>query len=83
MQLKRDIRYRINAFNVAASGLGKESRNILAQVKNSHSGQRCFILGNGPNLRAKDLSCLKGCGFLKRAKSFLLKKYRCICLVLL
>jgi hypothetical protein len=32
----------------------------LKQFENSHAGQRCFILGNGPSLRQTDLSKLRG-----------------------
>ena len=31
----------------------------LIRYKNKHLGQRCFIIGNGPSLRAKDLEKLK------------------------
>lgn len=30
----------------------------LAKLKNSHKGERCVIVGNGPSLRAKDLETL-------------------------
>lgn len=30
------------------------------RFKNIHSGQRCFIIGNGPSIREQDLSLLKG-----------------------
>jgi hypothetical protein len=32
----------------------------LAELKDMHKGQRCFIIGNGPSLRKTDLSPLKG-----------------------
>jgi hypothetical protein len=31
----------------------------LAQLKNTHRGERCFILGNGPSLKNTDLSKLR------------------------
>ena len=31
----------------------------LAELKNSHAGERCFIMGNGPSLRQTDLSRLQ------------------------
>lgn len=31
----------------------------IAELKNSHAGQRCFIVGNGPSLRPEDLDRLK------------------------
>ena len=38
-------------------GLNKEKIN---KFKNIHSGERCFIIGNGPSLNAIDLDKLKG-----------------------
>jgi len=32
----------------------------LTQLENIHTGQRCFIIGNGPSLRQTDMSRLKG-----------------------
>lgn len=32
----------------------------LASLKDSHRGERCFIIGNGPSLKQTDLSRLKG-----------------------
>jgi hypothetical protein len=37
----------------------RDSVRRLAGLKNQHTGQRCFILGNGPSLRQTDLSRLK------------------------
>ncbi|MGH2621646.1 MAG: 6-hydroxymethylpterin diphosphokinase MptE-like protein, partial [Anaerolineales bacterium] len=37
----------------------RRSRRRLAQIQNSHSGGRCFILGNGPSLAGMDLTPLK------------------------
>ena len=34
-------------------------RNDLLGMKNKHSGERCFIIGNGPSLTAEDLTLLK------------------------
>src|SRR5512135_2231307 len=31
----------------------------LAALKDSHKGERCFLIGNGPSLRSTDLSRLK------------------------
>ncbi len=33
---------------------------ILKEYKNKYEGQRCFIIGNGPSLRASDLDKIKG-----------------------
>ena len=32
----------------------------LSALKDSHHGERCFLIGNGPSLRSTDLSRLKG-----------------------
>jgi hypothetical protein len=37
----------------------RESIHRLAELKNIHRGQRCFIIGNGPSLKHTDLSLLK------------------------
>ena len=37
----------------------RESRRKLALLKDSHKGERCFIVGNGPSLKNTDLSKLK------------------------
>ncbi len=37
----------------------KNSSNSLISLRNIHSGQRCFIIGNGPSLNANDLDKLK------------------------
>lgn len=36
-----------------------KSRCTVRKLKNKHKGQRCFIIGNGPSLRAQDLDLLK------------------------
>ena len=36
----------------------RESRRKLALLKDSHKGERCFIVGNGPSLKNTDLSKL-------------------------
>lgn len=38
----------------------RESIRKLAALKNSHTGERCFVIGNGPSLRSTDLSKLQG-----------------------
>jgi len=37
----------------------QQSMGHLARLKDSHRGQRCFIIGNGPSLRQTDLSKLR------------------------
>jgi len=36
----------------------RESRRKLAAKKNTHKGERCFVIGNGPSLKNTDLSKL-------------------------
>ena len=36
------------------------SRHQLKSLYNSHAGERCFIIGNGPSLRQTDMTLLKG-----------------------
>jgi hypothetical protein len=37
----------------------RESMSKVAALKNSHAGERCFIIGNGPSLQKMDLSPLR------------------------
>lgn len=37
----------------------RESRRRLAAQEDSHKGERCFVIGNGPSLKHTDLSKLK------------------------
>ena len=43
-------------FNKTASG------KVLASYKGKYAGQRCFLIGNGPSLRAEDLTRLHEAG---------------------
>ncbi len=38
----------------------RDSIKRLAALKDSHKGERCFLLGNGPSLRETDLTRLRG-----------------------
>ncbi len=38
----------------------RASRKYLARFKDLHSGERCFIIGNGPSLKHTDLTRLQG-----------------------
>ena len=38
----------------------RDSVRRLAELKDKHQGQRCFIIGNGPSLKQTDLKRLKG-----------------------
>ncbi len=50
--LKEALLYQVSARSLS-------SRKSLAELKDSHKGQRCFIMGNGPSLRKTDLLLLK------------------------
>nr|ABP47234.1 hypothetical protein Mflv_4766 [Mycolicibacterium gilvum PYR-GCK] len=39
---------------------GRANRSNIKQFKNSHAGERCVIIGNGPSLKKTDLSLLSG-----------------------
>ncbi len=39
---------------------GRRSHARLAELRDAHRGERCFILGNGPSLKRTDLSKLRG-----------------------
>jgi len=39
---------------------GRRSRRTLRSLKDTHRGQRCFIIGNGPSLKEMDLRPLAG-----------------------
>ncbi len=38
----------------------RETNRKLAELKDSHKGERCFVIGNGPSLKNTDLSKLTG-----------------------
>jgi hypothetical protein len=56
-----------------------------AALRGRHAGQRCFILGNGPSVKALDLSVLKGetvfsvsNGYLHQGYAVLAPRYHCV-----
>lgn len=42
-------------FVIFISGQGRKSKKYLKSIKNSYKGERCFIICNGPSLKADDL----------------------------
>ncbi len=52
------IRQWIYCYSVSPYVLCK-SRHAVRKLKNKHKGQRCFVVGNGPSLKAQDLDLLK------------------------
>ena len=49
---KRELMWQLDPRAVA-------SRKRLLSLKDSHRGERCFIIGNGPSLKSMDLSVLR------------------------
>lgn len=45
----------------------KGNRDKLKAMKDSHVGERCFVIGNGPSLRAEDLTRIKEAGIFSFA----------------
>ena len=45
----------------------KGNRKKLESLKNTHLGEKCFIIGNGPSLRAEDLTKIKQAGIFSFA----------------
>jgi hypothetical protein len=55
--------YRNRGRHVAAKTISlrwRESQRRMHELHNSHLGERCFIIGNGPSLRKTDLTKLRG-----------------------
>ena len=50
----------VSVIYVTVSGKRKVSLDYLKSIQNKYSGQRCFVIGNGPSLKAEDLDRLKG-----------------------
>ena len=49
----------IDQINIAAfylSGTYKQNNKVLKSLKDKHKGKRCFVICNGPSLRAEDLT---------------------------
>lgn len=46
-------------FNINAYIAMIKYRDIMGSLRNIHHGKRCFIVGNGPSLKADDLTMLK------------------------
>lgn len=54
----RNISDRINEKSLDKWYQASVYPRIISEFKNSHFGERCFIIGNGPSLNAKDLDML-------------------------
>lgn len=59
----KEMEFRLYGFKqwltYQASPLGRASLKRLTELKDSHRGERCFIIGNGPSLRLTDLTKLR------------------------
>ena len=51
---KTEIILSLSTFTL--SGSGRRNRARLEKLRESYKGQRCFIICNGPSLRAEDLT---------------------------
>lgn len=58
--IKYDIKAFLSRIEVMLNGKKGTSIRYLKSVKDSHMGERCFVLGNGPSLKASDLDKLIG-----------------------
>ena len=54
MNIFQLVIYKVKAFFIRKSSIRK-----LKNLRNSHLGERCFIIGNGPSLKPEDLDMLK------------------------
>lgn len=52
------LRYLLSAFR-APLNIILSSKKHLSKYKNKYTGKRCFIIGNGPSLKAEDLDKIK------------------------
>lgn len=60
--LKRWLRKKISLLLFCLQNRAKESRRLLNSIKDSHKGERIFIVCNGPSLTAADLDKIAGSG---------------------
>lgn len=58
MKAIESLKARFRAYKRKHLELFREGKE-LARLKDTHKGQRCFIIGNGPSLSAEDLDVLK------------------------
>lgn len=61
MNIYKSIKSRFRNFKAKHFDLFPEGRK-LKKLKNRHEGKRCFIVGNGPSLRADDLTTIANNG---------------------
>lgn len=54
------LKYNLLALIRKAGAKRNKNYNKLLKYKNKHVGERCFLIGNGPSLKADDLELLKG-----------------------
>lgn len=58
-EAKSRVKTKYSQLTALLNGNTKRSQKYLKSIKNTYPGERCFILGNGPSLNAKDLEMLK------------------------
>ncbi len=64
--LKRKILIPLKDFKIKAMGFGRvhffvlsKDYKLLKKYHNAYKGKRCFLIGNGPSLKAEDLTFIK------------------------
>lgn len=57
MNIQASIQARMRNLKAGHFELTKYGKQLMA-LKNTHAGERCFFIGNGPSLRAEDLTVL-------------------------
>ena len=53
------MKYNLKGFGRSLGLCFNDNSKKLRKLKNSHRGERCFLIGNGPSLTAADLDLLK------------------------
>ena len=53
------LRYNIEGLGASQGIYLSENEKRLAAYKNKHKGERCFLIGTGPSLKASDLELIK------------------------
>lgn len=56
---RRIVRFPQNLYFYVPMGFPRYNRNRLKSLNNTHKGERCFILANGPSLNLVDFDLLK------------------------
>jgi hypothetical protein len=66
------LRLRVRHASMRTDPAGRSARRALAELRDSHRGQRCVILGNGPSLNGFDVARLGGAATFCTNRGYLL-----------